>query len=48
MSEINKVKGFNHVKNIHRNYTYFFCAIISINFSYLVTNPDYQQSCYYE
>ena len=25
MSERNKVKGFNHVKNIHQNYIYFVC-----------------------
>lgn len=31
MSEINKVKGFNHVKNIHQNYTYFFlCSFLII------------------
>lgn len=28
MSEINKVKGFNHVKNIHKNYTYFFSVFV--------------------
>ncbi|KYZ96067.1 hypothetical protein ACM48_21470 [Escherichia coli] len=31
MSEINKVKGFNHVKNIHRNYTYFSVFVFNYN-----------------
>ncbi len=31
MSERNKVKGFNHVKNIHQNYIYLFCIHFNYN-----------------
>lgn len=30
MSERNKVKGFNHVKNIHQNYIYLFCIQVML------------------